>query len=79
MSSAAPKRSIFSGLGESFLAVLLGNIVYFGVAPYLPQELQHQLFRPDAGLVVDFLVCVGMFGLIRVVRRKLAFNSRTGS
>jgi hypothetical protein len=79
MPNAAPKRSIFSGLGESFLAVLLGNIVYFGVAPYLPQELEHELFRPDAGLVVDFLICAGMFGLIRLVRGKLASAGKGSS
>jgi len=66
------KRSVFSGLGESFLAVLLGNIVYFGLAPYLPEGLQHQLFHPDAGLLLDFLTCAAVFGLIRLVRRALA-------
>jgi hypothetical protein len=65
------KRSIFSGLGESFLAVLLGNIIYFGASPMLPPNLQHQLFRPDAGLLIDFLVCAAMFGLIRLVRTRL--------
>jgi hypothetical protein len=77
MPTAVPKRSIFSGLGESFLAVLLGNILYFGMAPYLPQELQHELFRPDAGLVLDFLICAGVFGIIRLVRKRLVFNRRT--
>lgn len=72
MSNAQPKRSLFSGLGESFLAVLLGNILYFAAAPYLPEGLQHDLFRIDAGLVVDFLVCAVVFGGIRLVRRMAA-------
>ena len=71
MSFAPQKRSIFSGLGESFLAVLLGNIIYFAVSPALPANLQHQLFRPDVGLVLDFLVCVAVFALIRLLRTRL--------
>ena len=72
MSDAPKKRSIFSGLGESFLAVVVGNVIYFGAAPYLPLGLQHELFRPDAGLVVDFLVCAGVFWVIRLVRKRAA-------
>ena len=71
MSTAPPKRSILSGLGESFLAVLLGNIIYFSAAPYLPPGMQHQLFRIDGGLPVDFLLCAIMLGLIRLVRTRL--------
>jgi len=71
MSAVPPRRSIFSGLGETFLAVLLGNIIYFAAAPYLPPAWQHQLFRPDLGLLLDFLVCAGLFGLIRLVRTHL--------
>jgi len=66
-----PTRSIFSGLGETFLAVLLGNIIYFAAAPHLPPGMQHQLFRIDPGLLLDFLVCVVVFGLIRLVRTQL--------
>jgi hypothetical protein len=62
---------VFSGLGESFLAVLLGNVIYFGVSPWLPPALQHELFRPDAGLVLDFLTCAVVFGLIRLIRNRL--------
>jgi hypothetical protein len=71
MANTPPRRSIFSGLGESFLAVLLGNIIYFGVSPYLPRGLQHELLHPDAGLLLDFLTCAAVFGLIRLVRAKL--------
>jgi len=74
MSFAPQKRSIFSGLGESFLAVLLGNIIYFAAAPALPSSLQHQLFRPDLGLLLDFIVCAALFGLIRLIRTYLLTN-----
>ncbi len=76
MPSVPPRRSIFSGLGETFLAVVLGNIIYFAAAPYLPPALQHQLFRPDLGLLLDFLVCAGVFGVIRSVRTRLLSPSK---
>jgi len=70
MVDTAPRKSMLSGLGESFLAVLLGNIIYFTASPYLPLRFQHELFRPDAGLLLDFVACAAVFGLIRVVRRR---------
>jgi hypothetical protein len=46
------------------VSVLGGNFLYFGVLyPYLPQAARH---RPDAldwGLMVDFWVCLALFGL----------------
>jgi hypothetical protein len=62
---------MFSGLGESFLAVVLGNVIYFAASPYLPHALQHELFHPDVGLLVDFLTCAAIFGLIRLIRARL--------
>lgn len=71
MAAVPPRRSIFSGLGETFFAVILGNIIYFAAAPHLPLSLQHQLFRPDLGLLVDFLICAAVFGVVRLVRTRL--------
>ena len=71
MAAVPPPRSIFSGLGETFLAVLLGNIIYFAAAPHLPPGMRHEIFRLDSGLLLDFLVCVVVFGLIRLVRTQL--------
>ena len=70
MFAPRPNRSLFSGLGETFLAVLLGNIIYFAAAPLLPSVLQHELFRPDLGLLLDFLVCAAVFYVIRLARRR---------
>jgi hypothetical protein len=66
-----PTRSIFSGLGETFLAVVLGNIIYFAAAPHLPANLRHEIFRLDPGLLLDFLVCALVFGLVRLVRTQV--------
>jgi len=47
-------------------AILLGNGVYFLLLePYLPPELRHQPFRIDAGMLVDFALCVVAYLLLR--------------
>jgi hypothetical protein len=76
VSTLPQKRSVFSGLGESFFAVLVGNIIYFAFAPQLPERFQHQLFRPDFGLLLDFLVCLAVFFAIRLVRTRLLTRTK---
>jgi hypothetical protein len=61
--------TLFSGWGESLAAVVAGNLVYFLVMPMLPAPLQHELFRMDLGLFVDFLLCIVALVVIRRVRR----------
>ncbi len=51
---------------EYLVAILAGNATYFILlAPHLPEALRHEAFHVDAGLVVDFFVCLGFYGLIR--------------
>lgn len=42
---------------QSLAAVLVGNAVYFLVAPHLPVAVQHAWSRIDPGLIVDFGFC----------------------
>jgi len=59
---ATPRRWL-----EYVVAVLIGNaIYYFSLVPHLPAVLRHQGFAVDAGMLMDFLVCVGVYGLIRL-------------
>ena len=52
---------------EYLLAILVGNAIYFFLLyPGLPTLLRHQPFRFDAGLVLDFLLCVAVYGAIRL-------------
>ena len=52
---------------EYLVAILLGNLIYYkSLTPYLPGWLQHREFRPDGGMAMDFLVCVVVYGLIRI-------------
>jgi hypothetical protein len=54
---------------QALLAVVLGNVVYFVVAPSLPPAARHHTFRFDLGMVVDFWFCLVAYGLIRTARR----------
>jgi hypothetical protein len=59
---ASPRRWL-----EYLTAILLGNgIYYFSLLPHLPGILQHQGFQADFGLLIDFLVCAGVFALIQL-------------
>lgn len=55
---------------EYSAAAILGNLIYyFSLAPHLPEFLRHTGFRVDLGTLVDFLVCVAVYGLIRLGAR----------
>ncbi|MCL4524178.1 MAG: hypothetical protein M1451_09740, partial [Acidobacteria bacterium] len=56
---------------DALLAVLAGNVIYFLlVEPGLPERLRHHTFQIDAGLWIDFAVCVVVLAVIRWVRKK---------
>ena len=55
---------------DALLAVLAGNIIYFLlVEPRLPERLRHHAFQIDSGLVIDFLVCLAAFAVVRCLRK----------
>jgi hypothetical protein len=52
------------------VAILLGNAIYYlSLQPHLPDSLRHKVFNADLGLFVDFIVCAGVYGLIRLGER----------
>ena len=54
---------------EYLVAILLGNAIYYlSLQPHLPDFLRHKLFNADLGVFLDFIVCVGVYGLIRLRR-----------
>jgi hypothetical protein len=53
---------------ESLIAVLAGNLIYFLLMPYLPPAARHT-HRYDLGVVVDFWICLVVFGLIKTFNR----------
>ncbi len=59
---------------KSLIAVLAGNAIYFLLLmPVLPPAGRHSPGRLDLGLLVDFWVCLSVYGLLELfvkVRRK---------
>ncbi|HXO05468.1 MAG TPA: hypothetical protein VN884_07545 [Candidatus Sulfotelmatobacter sp.] len=52
---------------EYTVAILLGNaIYYFSLVRHLPQALRHQGFLLDWGSLTDFVVCLCVYGLLRL-------------
>jgi hypothetical protein len=54
---------------EALVAIILGNVAYFVLLPWLPLIARHHRFQVDVGTLVDFWFCLVMYGLIRTVRR----------
>ena len=63
------KRKVFDAtFWRALIAVLVGNAIYYGIERYLPLRGQHQLYRIDWGLAVDFWICVICYFLVRLIR-----------
>jgi len=54
---------------QALLAIIVGNVVYFSLLPTLPLAARHRPFRVDLGIVLDFWMCLVIYGLIRTVRK----------
>jgi hypothetical protein len=63
------KPSVLVNFLQALLAIVLGNVAYFVLAPSLPPAARHHPFHPDLGLAVDFWFCLVAYGLIRTARR----------
>jgi hypothetical protein len=63
------KPSVLVNFLQVLLAIILGNVAYFVLAPSFPPAARHRLFQVDLGLVVDFWFCLVAYGLIRSARR----------
>ena len=54
---------------KSLIAVLLGNGLYFSLAPYLPAAARHQPMRLDLGILVDFWFCLMVYGVLDLAQQ----------
>jgi hypothetical protein len=43
---------------QALLAIVLGNLAYFLLVAHLPLP-RHRPFQVDAGLLLDFFICLG--------------------
>jgi hypothetical protein len=60
---------VLVNLLQALLAVVLGNVVYFMLAPSLPPVARHHPLQLDLGMAVDFWLCLVAYGLIRTTRK----------
>ncbi len=65
-----PKKSYLpKNFWQSLVAVVVGNGIYFLLMPDLPRRARHTTFRFDLGLVVDFWICLVIYGLLELFKR----------
>lgn len=54
-----------AGIWRSLAAVVIGNALYFfALLPHLPAQARHTAFRLDLGLIIDFWICLLVWGAI---------------
>ncbi len=63
------KLSVQLNFLQALFAIILGNVVYFALVPSLPLIARHRPFRIDLGMVIDFWLCLVIYGLIRTARK----------
>jgi hypothetical protein len=64
-----PKRYLPKNFWQSLIAVLVGNAIYFLSMPKLPAPARHKRDHLDLGLVVDFWICLVIYGLLALLKR----------
>jgi hypothetical protein len=67
--AAVSKLSVSINFLQAFLAIILGNVVYFLLMPSLPPMARHHPMHLDLGMLIDFWLCLVAYGLIRTARR----------
>ncbi len=62
---------MLSNFFKSLVAVVVGNAIYFLVImPLLPAAGRHGVAKIDLGLVIDFWICLAVFGVIELILRR---------
>ncbi len=62
------KPTVLVNFLQALLAILLGNLAYFVLLPWLPAVARHRPFHLDLGTLLDFFFCVVAYGVIRTAR-----------
>lgn len=58
-------------LRKSLAAILIGNVIYFLLMPHLPLIAQHEIYNMDLGLLLDFAICVAVWGAITFLGKRI--------
>lgn len=61
---------------HALIAVIVGNVIYFLLVPYLPPAAHHMPHRMDLGMVVDFWFCLLVLGIVKTVARRRQASSQ---
>jgi len=61
---------------HALAAVLAGNAIYFLLMRYLPLAARHERSRIDLGMVVDFLICLVVLGMIKALAGRRSDSAR---
>jgi hypothetical protein len=69
MSSWCLNHLVLANFLQALVAIILGNVAYFVLAPSLPAVARHHPLHVDLGMVIDFWFCLVAYGLIRTARR----------
>lgn len=71
-------RRVLRNFVKSLIAVVVGNAIYFLLLmPNLPEGARHRPGRLDLGLIIDFWICLVLYGAIELyVRHRDARHSR---
>ncbi len=65
---------------KSLIAVVVGNAIYFLLLmPVLPPAGRHGIGKLDLGLLIDFWVCVAVFGVVELISRRTLRGERPKS
>lgn len=71
MQRTSQRQNFRANFWRSLVAVLAGNAIYFlVVSPHVPESARHRRFAIDLGLIVDFWVCLVVYGLLLLKRKK---------
>lgn len=69
--SDVSKLSVRRRLLKQTIAVIAGNLLYFFLLmPHLPPAARHRPDKLDLGLIVDFWICVVVYGVIELLDRR---------
>jgi len=49
------------------VSILVGNALYFALSPHLPPAAQHRTWAVDLGTIVDFWMCLMVYGLLELI------------
>jgi hypothetical protein len=68
---SSTRIDLWPNFWRALIAVIVGNALYFLIiSPHLPPNARHRYFAFDLGLVIDFWVCLVVYGIVLSIWKK---------